>query len=127
MTPVPALGKLLKLKTIESYTDQKEWFTKRDEIKKLIGDWLIKEKSRFWLDILQPADIWCSEVLQWDQMMKNEGFKIIDMLQRITRSDGLDIETLRCPIRIDNQIFKSDKAAPIVGQDTESIIKEFSL
>ena len=127
MTPVPALGKLLKLKTIESYTDQKEWFTKRDEIKKLIGDWLIKEKSRFWLDILQPADIWCSEVLEWDQMMKNEGFKIIDMLQRITRSDGLDIETLRCPIRIDNQIFKSDKAAPIVGQDNESIIKEFSL
>ena len=79
------------------------------------------------LDILQPADIWCSEVLEWDQMIKNEGFKVIDMLQRITRSDGLDIETLRCPIRIDNTIFKSKMAAPIVGQDTESIIKEFSL
>ena len=127
MTPVPALGELLGLSSITKFNDQKDWFTKRDEIKKLIGDWLIKEKSRFWLDILQPADIWCSEVLEWDQMMKNEGFKIIDMLQRITRSDGLDIETLRCPIRIDNQIFKSDKAAPIVGQDTESIIKEFSL
>ena len=59
--------------------------------------------------------------------MENDGFKVIDMLQRITRSDGLDIQTLRCPIRIDNEIFKSDKAAPIVGQDTESIIKEFSL
>jgi crotonobetainyl-CoA:carnitine CoA-transferase CaiB-like acyl-CoA transferase len=97
MTPVPALGKLLNLQEIEKYTDQKEWFSKRDEIKKIIGDWLINENTKFWLDILQPADIWCSEVLDWDQMMKNEGFKIIDMLQRITRSDGLDIQTLRCP------------------------------
>ena len=127
MTPVPALGKLLNLQEIEKYTDQKEWFTKRDEIKKIIGDWLINENTKFWLDILQPADIWCSEVLNWDQMMKNEGFKIVDMLQRITRSDGLDIQTLRCPIRIDNQIFKSEKAAPIVGQDTKKIIQEFSL
>ena len=127
MTPVPALGKLLNLQEIEKYTDQKEWFTKRDEIKKIIGEWLINENTKFWLDILQPADIWCSEVLDWDQMMKNEGFKIVDMLQRITRSDGLDIQTLRCPIRIDNQIFKSEKAAPIVGQDTKKIIQEFSL
>ena len=66
---------------------------------------------------MQPADIWCSEVLEWDQMMKNEGFKVIDMLQRITRSDGLDIETLRCPIKVDGEIFKSKIAAPIVGQD----------
>ena len=84
---------------------------------------MINENTKFWLDILQPADIWCSEVLDWDQMMNNEGFKIVDMLQRITRSDGLDIQTLRCPIRIDNQIFKSEKAAPIVGQDTKKIIK----
>jgi len=127
MTPVPQLGELLKLESIVSYTDQKEWFSKRDEIKKLIGDWLETQSTKYWLDILQPADIWCAEVLEWDQMMKNDGFKVIDMLQRITRSDGLDIETLRCPIRINNQIYKNAKAAPIIGQDTEKIIKEFSL
>ncbi|SVC56306.1 uncharacterized protein METZ01_LOCUS309160, partial [marine metagenome] len=88
---------------------------------------LIKQKTQFWLDILQPADIWCAEVLEWDQMMKNDGFKIIDMIQRITRSDGLNIETLRCPIRINNQIYKNEKAAPIIGQDTKKIIEEFSL
>ena len=127
MTPVPQLGELLKLESIVGFTDQKEWFTKRDEIKKLIGDWLIKQKTQFWLDILQPADIWCAEVLEWDQMMKNDGFKIINMIQRITRSDGLNIETLRCPIRINNQIYKNEKAAPIIGQDTKKIIEEFSL
>ena len=44
MTPVPALGELLNLESITKYTDQKDWFSKRDEIKKLIGDWLVTGK-----------------------------------------------------------------------------------
>ena len=127
MTPVPGLGELLGLKSIIDFTDQKEWFTKRDEIKRLIGDWLINETTQHWLGILQPADIWCAEVLEWDKMIENEGFKVLDMFQRIKRSDGLDIETLRCPIRINNEIFKSNIAAPRVGQHTDEIIKEYAL
>ena len=124
--PIPQLGELLKLDSITTFTDQKEWFTKRDEIKKMIGNWLIKQSTQYWLDILQPADIWCAEVLEWDKMMQNDGFKVLDMLQRIKRFDGLDIETLRCPIRINNEVYKSDRAAPVIGQHTKQIIEEFN-
>ena len=127
MTPVPKLGELLGLVSIQKYTDQKEWFSKRDEIKKLIGDWLINQTTQHWLKILQPADIWCAEVLEWDDMIKDEGFKVLDMIQRIKRFDGLDIETLRCPIRFNNEVFKSEKAAPVIGQHTQQISEEFSL
>ena len=87
----------------------------------------IKNKTQHWLDILQPADIWCAEVLEWDKMMKNDGFKVLDMIQRIKRFDGLDIETLRCPIRFNNEIYKSERAAPVIGQHTKQISEEFSL
>ena len=127
MTPVPKLGELLGLVSIQKYTDQKEWFSKRDEIKKLIGNWLINQTTQHWLKILQPADIWCAEVLEWDDMIKDEGFKVLDMIQRIKRFDGLDIETLRCPIRFNNEVFKSEKAAPVIGQHTQQISEEFSL
>jgi len=127
MTPVPKLGELLELETIKQFTDQKEWFTRRDEIKKIIGDWLFSKKTQHWLDILQPADIWCAEVLEWDKMMKNDGFKVLDMIQRIKRFDGLDIETLRCPIRFNSEVYKSEKAAPVVGQHTQKISEEFFL
>ena len=127
MTPVPALGDLLKLNTITKYTDPKEWFSKRDEIKKLIGDWLLTETTSHWLSILQPKDIWCSEVLEWDKMIEHEGFKVLDMLQKIVRSDGLNLETLRCPIRINKEIFKSEVAAPLIGQHNEEIIKDYNL
>jgi CoA:oxalate CoA-transferase len=127
MTPVPALGKLLGLESIIKYDDQKDWFVKRDEIKKLIGDWLILKNTQEWLNILQPADIWCSEVLEWDKLLQEEGFKVLDMIQEIKRSDGLNIKTLRCPIRINNQISKSDVAAPKIGENTLQITEEFKL
>ena len=127
MTSVPNLGKLLGLETIIKYDDQKDWFVKRDEIKKLIGDWLINKNTQEWLDVLQPADIWCSEVLEWDKLLQDEGFKVLDMIQEIKRPDGLSIQTLRCPIRIDNQISKSSVAAPKIGENTMQISEEFSL
>ena len=127
MTPLPQLGELLDLNSIKDLHDQKEWFTKRDEIKKDIGDWIEKQTTQHWLSILEPADIWCAKVLDWETMVKHEGFKILDMVQRIKRDDGLDIETLRCPIKIDGEIFKSSKAAPKIGNDNNSIMKEFGI
>ena len=127
MTPLPQLGELLDLNSIKDLHDQKEWFIKRDEIKKDIGDWIEKQTTEHWLSILEPADIWCAKVLDWDTMVKHEGFKILDMVQRIKRDDGLDIETLRCPIKIDGEIFKSSKAAPKIGNDNNSIMKEFGI
>ena len=127
MTPLPQLGELIKLDSIKNLHDQKEWFTKRDDIKKNIGDWIVKESTEHWLSILEPADIWCAKVLDWETMVKHEGFKILDMVQRIQRDDGLDIETLRCPIKIDGEIFKSNKAAPKIGNDNNNIKKEFNI
>ena len=127
MTPLPKLGELLDLEFLKSLHDQKIWFTERDEIKKKIGDWVVTQSTQEILNILEPADIWCAEVLDWENMLKHEGFKILDMTQRIKSLDGLDIKTLRCPIRVDGEIFKSDLAAPKVGQDNEKIIKEMEL
>jgi crotonobetainyl-CoA:carnitine CoA-transferase CaiB-like acyl-CoA transferase len=127
MTPIPKLGELIKLDSIMKYIDPNDSFVKRDEIKELIGDFITTNTTQHWLDILQPADVWCSEVLEWDQMLEHEGFKVMDMLQRIRRSDGLNIETLRCPIRFNDEVFKSDIAAPKIGQHTTNITKEFNL
>ncbi|MDC0497562.1 CoA transferase [Alphaproteobacteria bacterium] len=127
MTPLPKLGELLDLEFLKNLHDQKLWFTERDEIKKKIGDWVINQSTNEILKILEPADIWCAEVLDWENMLKHEGFKTLDMTQRIKSLDGLNIKTLRCPIRVDGEIFKSDLAAPKVGQDNEKIIKEMEL
>ena len=41
--------------------------TERDEIKAILADHLRSSTTAAWLAILEPADVWCADVLTWPQ------------------------------------------------------------
>jgi CoA:oxalate CoA-transferase len=67
-----------------------------------------------------------TEVLNWNQLMQHEGFKVLDMVQEVRRSSGATMKTTRCPIRVDGQLFTSSQGSPRVGEDNARIIKELT-
>ena len=75
-----------------------------------------------WLAVLQPADIWCSEVLTWPEMRATKAYGMLDLEQTITRNGHVRLETLRAPIRINGATLKSPRAAPELGQDTARVL-----
>ena len=90
------------------------------------------KQPHHWLCILEPADIWCSDVLTWDRLFQHPGFTALDMVQTITRPGGSEpppvvMRTTRCPIRIDGELLTSPQPAPRIGEHTERILQEFSL
>jgi len=127
MGAVPRLGELLGCAPLLEYTDPKTWFTHRDEIKGHLRDHLKTRSTAYWLGILEPADIWCAEIMDWAGLRQTEGYQALDMEQEILCPAGTPIKTLRCPIRIDGEIYKSSKGAPAIGQQNVSISKEFQL
>lgn len=128
MTPVSRLADLLGLKLLDRYRDDpKSWFTERDTIKRLIADLLAGETTDHWLSILEPADVWCAEVLDWPQLLSNEAFKGLDMLQTVAREDGEEIVTTRPPLCLDGVRPRTRRAAPRVGEHTAAIAAEFGL
>ena len=127
MGSIPVLGELLDCPPLCAYTDSATWFTQRDEIKAILVAHLKGESTRHWLDILEPRDIWCADVLSWERLMQHEGFKVIDMVQEVARDERVKLDTLRCPIRIDGEILKSRKGAPRIGEDTQRIAAEFAI
>lgn len=128
MTPIPRLQQLLQIDELAPYSaDTKSWFTSRDEIKRLIADRIKTGTVDKWLAILEPADIWCSRVLDWDELMASEGFEVLDMLQRVERDDDVSILTTRSPIRVNGERPKTTRAAPRVGEHTAAIKQEFGL
>jgi CoA:oxalate CoA-transferase len=128
MTPIPRLRDLLQLEALAPYAEEpKSWFTARDEIKRLVADRIRTRTVDEWLAILEPADIWCSRVLDWDDLMQSEGFEVLDMLQRVERDDDVSILTTRSPIRVNGQRPKSSRAAPRVGEHSAAIRAEFGL
>ena len=127
MGVVPGLGELLGCAPLLEYTDPKTWFTHRDEIKGHLRDYLKTQPTAHWLAILEPADIWCAEIMDWARLRKTAGYQALDMEQEILCPGGTPIKTLRCPIRIDGEIYKSAKGAPAIGQQNERLTQEFHL
>jgi len=129
MTPIPKLAALLGMEeTLAAYSDQPStWFTSRDEIKALIAERIATKTIDEWLAILEPADIWCAKVLNWNELLESDGFQILDMLQTVTREDNVSILTTRSPIRVDGQRPKFDRAAPRIGEQSAAIREEFGL
>jgi len=127
MGSVVRLGELLQCPELLIYSDPSHLFEQRDEIKRILVDHLITKKTASLLSILEPADIWCADVLTMQELMKHEGFKVLDMVQEVSRPDSQPLRTLRCPIRVDGELLKSSHGAPRLGSDTEAIKREFSL
>ena len=128
MTPIASLADLLSLDALNAYRDDpKSWFVHRDAIKAIIAERLSTEPTAHWLGLLEPADIWCSKVLDWPELLESEGFKALDMLQTVTREDNVSILTTRSPIRIDGQRAETRRAAPLIGEQSVAIRKEFGL
>ncbi|WP_259444742.1 CaiB/BaiF CoA transferase family protein [Neotabrizicola shimadae] len=128
MTPIPRLADLMGIGTLAPYRDDPaSWFRHRDEIKRRIAEVVATRTVDEWLAILEPADIWCARVLNWEEMLASEGFRVLDMLQTVTRADGVSIDTTRSPLRINGKRAAVGQAAPLVGADSAAIRAEFGL
>lgn len=128
MTPIPKLADLLSLSELAPYRDKPaSWFTARDDIKAIVAQRIATKTIDEWLDILEPADIWCARVLTWPEMLASEGFQSLDMLQTVTREDDVSILTTSSPLRVDGIRAKVDRAAPRIGEHSAAIRAEFGL
>jgi CoA:oxalate CoA-transferase len=127
MTHLPTLGKLLELEELVEISDPADGFRKRDSLKQVIACRLKECTTEHWLEILNAADIWCAEVLDWPKLCASEAFQQLEMVQTLRNGDDIQIQTTRLPVRLDGHVLKSEKLAPRVGQHNGPIEKEFGL
>jgi len=126
MGRVPQLGELLGCDPLREYQDPATWFTERDRIKAILAQHLETGTTAHWLSILEPADIWCADVLDWKRLLQHDAFQVLGMLQTVRRGNGTTYRTTRCPIRIDGQRLYSEKGSPDLGEDTDRITAELT-
>jgi len=119
------LSDLLHCPGLKKYTNQDDWFNKRDEIKKILAVHLLDRTTESWLSILEPADIWCARVLDYDELIQEEGYKVLDVELKVKTVNGLEVTTTRCPIRVDGKLLLSGKGAPLIGEHNRQIDEEF--
>jgi len=125
MADIVQLSGLIGCEELKKYTDKSDWFSKRDEIKKVLAVWLARETTDAWIAILEPADIWCARVMNYSELINEEGYQVLNMDILVKTSSGLQIKTTRCPIRVDEKILTSSIGAPLLGEHNQQIEKQF--
>jgi CoA:oxalate CoA-transferase len=124
MGDILVLADLLDCPGLKAFPDKKEWFGRRDEIKLVLVHHLKNKSTNDWLRILEPADIWCAKVLNYDELVQEEGYQVLDMEVTVSTSSGLQITTTRCPIRVDGRLLLSFRGAPKLGEHNQKIEEE---
>jgi len=127
MTDIVELGKLLQCDALLHYSDTSEWYSKRDKIKSIIAERLMDNSTDAWLNVLRTNDVWCAKILDYEMLMQEEGYQCLQMELEVKTSAGLTVKTTRCPIRVDGKLLTSRKGAPLLGEDTVAIDKEFCI
>jgi len=127
MTHLPTLGSLLGIQELKDITDSAEGFRRRDDIKRLVAIRLREHTTEHWLEILNAADIWCAEVLDWPKLLASDAIRQLQMIQTISRGNGVEVLTTRCPVRMDGGLLIGSRLAPKVGEHTAAIQQEFRL
>jgi crotonobetainyl-CoA:carnitine CoA-transferase CaiB-like acyl-CoA transferase len=124
MQPIIRLGELLGCTPLLRYTDPKALFDQRDEIKTILVEHLKLQPTAHWLGILEPADVWCADVFNWDRLFHHEAFQALDMVQNVGSGTSRSMRTTRCPIRIDGDQLTSPRGAPRIGEHNDAITTE---
>jgi crotonobetainyl-CoA:carnitine CoA-transferase CaiB-like acyl-CoA transferase len=100
-------------------------FEDRDEIKRDIAARLGEESTNYWLSSFRENKLWVMPVLNWEQLKNEPAYQSLNMEQELLTSSGDNIRAIRGAVRIDGHGLYSNKAAPILGENTEAINKEF--
>lgn len=125
MTPLSIVAKLLDAPEIAAF-EQTTAFTQKDEIKAIVAHICATKPVQHWLDILEPAGIWCAPVLDWPGFVATDGFRALDPVQTIRTAAGFEARTTRCPIRLDGRKLGGSAAAPPLGADTIAVFDGLS-
>jgi crotonobetainyl-CoA:carnitine CoA-transferase CaiB-like acyl-CoA transferase len=127
MTDIVLLGELLNCEELKQFHNPQDWFTKRDDIKKILATHLLTNNVDYWLAILEKAGVWCADVMDYDKLVNEEGYRVLEMEMNVKTANGLTVKTTRCPLRVDGKLLISPIGAPMLGENNEAIEAEFLL
>ncbi len=125
-----AMGDLLLLGSIlevdlSKYTNKKTWFRSRTAIRKILSKKIITKDSDYWIKALRETGIWCEKVSNYNDLNSQPFMNDLQLKQTVKNFEGKEMLTTRLPIKFNETILSSAKAAPKVGEDNEKIYEQF--
>ncbi|MEQ1770894.1 MAG: CoA transferase [Devosia sp.] len=104
--------------------DEKDTWTRRDEIFGKTRDRLRTKTSAEWLKLLRAADIWCGPVYGYADLVEDEQIKHNGTFVEYDHPTEGHVKTPGFPIRFSKTPSTVDRGAPLTGEHTRAVLLE---
>lgn len=122
----PSLARLGGLIGIDLSPFEGQALARRDEIKAALAAATPARTTADWLARLQPADIWCAEVMDWPALRRHRVWSQLGMERRFA-GDAFAFAGIAGPLRLNGARPGALRPAPALGADTDAIASAFGL
>lgn len=97
----------------------------RTDLKPIIAAEILKKKTREWLDILDKFDVPCGPVHDYDSLFMDPQVLYNGLICQLTHSKLKKVKMVGNPLWFGKTPTVHKKAAPMLGEDTDRVLKEF--
>ena len=101
-----------------AYERQKD----KDKLEKIIQQELIKEKSDYWLNLLEKESVPCARVNNIEQALNDEQVRHRNMLVDVPHPDGGSVKIPGNPIKLSEVTNEEFLAPPLLGEHTKEVL-----
>ena len=97
----------------------------KDKIEKILQDELIKEKSEYWLNLLEQESVPCARVNNIEQALNDEQVTHRNMVVDVAHPDGGSVKVPGNPIKLSESANEEFLAPPHLGEHTKQVLNEW--
>ncbi|MDA9307204.1 CoA transferase [Gammaproteobacteria bacterium] len=97
----------------------------KDKIEKILQDELNKEKSEYWLNLLEKESVPCARVNNIEQALNDEQVTHRNMVVDVAHPDGGSVKVPGNPIKLSESAEEEFLAPPLLGEHTKQVLNEW--
>ncbi len=105
------------------FSTQEKRLANRGKLASLLSGILVTRKTEEWLRILEKADVPCGPVHDYDTLFSDPQVLRNALLKRLPHSRLKEVRTLGNPLLFSRTPAREEKAAPVLGEDTNSVLE----
>lgn len=118
------LGQVIGEDSFLTMDDEKDTWTRRDEIFAKTRDKLKHKTSEEWLALMRAADIWCGPVYGYAELVDDAQIKHNGTFVEYDHPTEGHVKTPGFPIKFSKTPSRVDRGAPLAGEHTRDVLRE---
>jgi len=115
------------LNTDDTYANIGTRLRDRHRLNTILDEHLATRPTAEWMAVLEPKDVFCAPVLDYDEVTSHEQVLANDYTQTMSHPKIGDARIIPCPIQFSDTPADSTRREPALGEHTEEVLAEFGL